>query len=259
MRGTWYCWLVVCALCATLGCRRPSSEWNGSWELNSSKSSYQSPRFTIAISADGEYRWDNGYTSFTFRCDGKDRSIGNNRTQACIKRSRAVLDLIRKENGVKTRVNHWELSAGGRVLTLTAAVFSPTGSVATAQVFASRLSGADDFAGQWLDTTYLQQRAEMNLILDNQVLHIDYPNAGQHIDAPLDGVDTAVQGAQAPDETTYAVWLAGRREFRTLAKRNGKVLFQGSLDLSGDGKIITDSWWNPGQTTGKGTLVYEKK
>ncbi|MGP8175820.1 MAG: hypothetical protein ACLP7O_14905 [Terracidiphilus sp.] len=99
----------------------------------------------------------------------------------------------------------------------------------------------------------------MTLRFDNQALHIDYPSTGQHIDAPLDGAEAAVRGPNVPEGTTYAARLAGRREFLTLTKRNGKVLIQGSLDLSGDGKIITDSWWNPGQPSGKGTLVYEKK
>jgi hypothetical protein len=124
---------------------------------------------------------------------------------------------------------------------------------------ASRISGSNDFAGQWRDTSYLQRRAEMTLRLDSQALHISYPNAKLDIDLPFNGVDAAVRGPLAPDGTTYAVRRAGRREILSLTKRNGKVLTQGSLELSSDGRTITDSWWNPGQPTGKGTLVYEEK
>ena len=253
-------WVVFCALAATLvGCRAPSPDWNGTWKLNPSKSSYQGPVVTISISADGEYRYDDGGSSFTFRCDGKDRPIGNNRTQACVKGSATTLDLTRKENGAKTNAYHWELSADGKVLTATATAFRPSGPVTTSQVVASRNSGSSGFAGQWRDTSYLQRHADMTLRLDSQTLHLSYPIAGQHVDAPFDGVDAAVQGPHAPEGVTYAVRLAGRREIRTLTKRSGKALTQGSLQLSDDGRVITDSWWNPGQPNGKGTFVYEKK
>jgi hypothetical protein len=55
------------------------------------------------------------------------------------------------------------------------------------------------------------------------------------------------------------VRLAGRREILTLAKLNGKAITQSSLELSRDGRIITESWWNPGHPTDKSTFVYEKK
>ena len=227
--------------------------------MNPSKGNFQGPIFTISISADGEYRYDDGSSSFTFRCDGKDRPIGENRTRACVKSSATVLDLTQKENGVKTSANHWELSAGGKILTSTATAFRPSGPVTTSQMVASRISGSNDFAGQWRDPSYLERHADMTLRLDSQTLHIGYSSAGQYIDAPLDGVDAAVHGPHAPEGMTYSVRLAGRREILTLAKRNGKPLIQGSLELSGDGRVITESWWNPDRPTDKGVFVYEKQ
>ncbi len=170
-----------------------------------------------------------------------------------------MLDRTRKENGVKTNAYHWELSADGKVLTTTATAFRPTGTVITGQMVASRVSGSDDFAGQWRVPGSLQRHADMTLSLDSQTLHIGYPNAGQYIDAPLDGADAAVRGSHAPEGLTYAVRLVRRREISTLAKRNGKVLEQDSLELSNDGKVITYTWWNPDRPTDKGTLVYERK
>jgi hypothetical protein len=121
------------------------------------------------------------------------------------------------------------------------------------------MSGSNDFAGRWRDTSFLQQHADLTIRLDSQYLHIGYLGAGQYIDAPLDGVDAAVHGPYAPEGTTYAARLAGRREFLTLRKHNGKVFTQGSLELSKDGRTITDSWSNPDRPDDKGTLVYEKE
>jgi hypothetical protein len=79
-----------------VGCRAPSPDWNGTWKLNPSKSNFQGAIFTISISADGEYRFDDGGSSITYHCDGKDRPIEKNRTRACVKISAAALDLTQK-------------------------------------------------------------------------------------------------------------------------------------------------------------------
>lgn len=258
MRNAWLGWVVLCALAFISGCRTPSPDWNGTWKLDRSKSNFQGTIFTISISADGEYRYDDGTSSFTFRCDGKDRPIGENRAESCVRSSSTTLARTRRENGVETNAYLWELSDGGEVLTLTGTAFRPAGPVVAAQIVASRMSGLNGFAGQWRDMSYLQQHADMTLRLDSQKLHIGYPDAGQHIDAPLDGADAPVQGPHVPEGMTYSAHLVGRREILTLSKHNGKSIIQGSLELSGDGRVITDSWWSPGHPTDKGRLVYEK-
>jgi hypothetical protein len=197
MRDAWLGWVVFCALFATQGCQAPSPDWNGTWKLNPTKSSFQGQVLTISIAAGGEYRFNEGNWSDTFSCDGRDRPIGNNRTLACVKSGVTALDITLKENGAKTRATHDELSTDGRVITTTVTEFRPNGPVITSQIIFSRLSGSNGFAGQWRDTNYLQQHADMTLKLDNQALHIDYPDAGQHIDAPLDGVDAEVHGPHA--------------------------------------------------------------
>ena len=258
MRNVWLGWIVFCAFAAAQGCRAPSPDWNGTWKLNLAKSSFQGQVLTISMSADSEYRFDEN-SSHTIRCDGKDRPIGNNRTLVCVRSGVTVLDITQKENGVKTRATHDELSADGKVFTTTVTEFRPNGPVITSQIIFSRLSGSNNFAGQWRDTSYLQQRAAMTLRLDSQALHIDYPSAAQLIDAPLNGVEAAVRGPHAPEGTTHAVRPAGNRKFLIVAKRNGKVFSQGSLELSKDGRTITDSWWNPDRPADKATLVYDKR
>jgi len=262
MRNAFFNWMIFCALTAAFGCRAPSPAWNGTWKLNPSKSSLQGQAFTISVSSDGEYRYYDrvvGLAGFTFRCDGKYRPMGKTRSEACVKSSATALDLIRKENGVKTNAYHWELSSGGRILTLTTTAFRPNGPVVTARIVVSRMSGSNGFAGQWRDTSYLQRYADMTLRTDSRTLSIGYPSAGQYIDAPLNGTDAVVRGPQAPEGMTYEVSAGGKREFLILTKSSGKVLTQGSLELSGDGRLIVDSWWNPGRPNDKSTFVYEKQ
>jgi hypothetical protein len=262
MRNARFGCIIFCALAATSGCRALSPDWNGTWKLNVPKSSFQDQAaITISISADGEYRYDDGFVGNTFRCDGEYRPIpiGNNRTQACVKSSATTLDRTRMENGVKTNTYHWELSAGGTILTATATAFHPSGPVIMGQVVAMRISGSNDFVGEWKDTSFLHPPSELTLRLDSQYLHISYPSVGNYVDAPLKGADAAVQGPLAPEGVTYSVQLAGRREISTLTKRDGKTFTQGYFELSDDGRVITESWWNPNRPADKSTFVYEKK
>ncbi|HEX4067152.1 MAG TPA: hypothetical protein VHZ09_14110 [Acidobacteriaceae bacterium] len=249
-----YCLFVV----AVAGCQTPSQDWNGTWKLDTGKSSYQGQVLTISLSPDGEFRFDEN-SSHILRCDGKERPIGNNRTQACVMSGATVLKITVKHDGAKTVTTRDELSDEGRIFTTTRTEYQSNGSPTESQLVFSRLSGSTGFAGKWRDTSYLQQHAEMVLRLDHRTLHIDYPSVGQHIDAPLDGVDVPIQGPRTLPGSTYAVRLAGQRELTTTARRNGKIFTQGSLELSRDGKIISDSWWEPDRPDIKGTLLYEKQ
>jgi hypothetical protein len=251
-------WFAFCALVVTSGCRTPSPSWNGTWKLNPSKSSFSGTIITISISPDGEYRYDDGTVSKTSRCDGQYRPIGNNRLQACVKNSTTTLDMTRMENGVKTNTYHWELSADGKVFTATATALRPSGPVVTGQLVALRISGSKGFAGQWRDVSFLKSHPDLTLSVDRQYLHIDYPSAGQYVDAPLNGADAAMYGPHAVAGTTYGIQRAGEREFLILSKRNGKILSQQSLTLSNDGRVVTYSWWDPNRPANKTTLVYER-
>jgi hypothetical protein len=261
MRNARFGCIIFCALATISGCRVLSPDWNGTWKLNVPKSSFRDQVITISVSADGEYRYDDGFVSDTHRCDGEYRPmpIGNNRTQACVKSSATTLDSTRMENGVKTNTYHWELSPGGKTLTMTATAFHPSGPVIMGQLVATRISGSNDFAGDWKDTGFLQPPPELTLRLDSHYLHISYPNRGKDVDVPLNGADAAVHGPLAPEGMTYSVQSAGRREISILTKRNGKPSKQGSLELSGDGRVVIESWWAPGHPAEKSRFVYEKE
>ncbi len=249
---------LLCLLGVMVGCKAPVRDWNGTWKLNLTKSSYQSTAVTISTSADGEYRNDDGVVS-TFRCDGKYRSIGQHREENCVKSSAITLDRTVTENGVKTKTFHWEMSAGGRILTSTAIKFGPDGPVVMGQLVLSRMSGSNDFAGQWQNATPLQRDAELTLRVDGEFLHIGYPRAGQFVDVPLSGAEATVYGSNASAGVTFAVQKVGERRYLIVGKVNGKPYKRETLELSNDGRIVTVSWSNADKPIPNATLIYEKE
>ena len=134
MRGALFTLTILFALVAVSGCRTASSGWDGTWKINTLKSSYNSRIITISILTNGDYRYDAGDLSFVFRCDGKDRAVAKDHTEACVKRSSTSLELIRKEHGVETNTHDWVLSANGMVFTSTTRTLRPNGAVVTGNI-----------------------------------------------------------------------------------------------------------------------------
>ena len=259
MRNFWLSGVALCRLFGAQGCRAPSPDWNGTWKVNIAKSSFQSPLLTITVSPNDEYHLTEGNSTHDLRCNGKDQPVGKSRTVVCVKQGDTVLNITQMEGGIKTLTTRDELSTDRKTFTITTTEFRSNGPVTTSRMMLSRLSGSDGFGGQWRDTSYLQQHAEMNLRLDKQALNIDYPDAGQSIDAPLNGVDVPVGGPRAVTGSTIAVRLIGKRDLVLITKLHGQVFSQSSLKLSGDRKSLIYSSSKPDQSVHENMLVYERK
>ena len=246
---------------AALGWSMASPVWNGTWKLNASKSTIPGPSFSITISPTGEYHYDNGTYSYSFRCDGKQYSQGPNRMISCLQTSAFVMDTTSKENGGKVSPAHihWQLSADGKTLTSKETSIQADGSVKPRELVYSRTSGSNGFAGGWRDTRRMESKPLLQLALNKRSLHIAFSEIGQYIDAPLDGSDAPVHGPGAPQGLTVAITPHGPQEFLTLQKVGGKIIHQGSLRLSADGRTLVEEYWHPSAPDQKATLVYEKQ
>jgi hypothetical protein len=178
----------------------------------------------------------------------------------CVKNGAKVLDIVVNENGVKATDTLNELSADGNVCTVSVTKFQPSGAPTVFQVVYSRLSGSsNDFAGRWLEASWFVNHAEMSLRLDDQTLRIAYPNGSEYTEAPLNGVDGVMHGPRVSNGTTLAIRPEGSRKFIYQSKRDGEIITQGFLELSLDGKTVTDTWWSPDHPAEPATLVYEKR
>lgn len=258
MGGARFGLIAFCIFLTISGCRARAPNWDGTWSLNPSKSSFQGLMMTISISGNNEYHYDDGVVSISFRCDGKLRSIGNNRAQKCVQTSPTALDQTLMKNGVKASTIRWELSAGGKVFTSTATLFGSDGAVVRHQLVASRISGSNSFVGQWQDRSVFQNYSGRILRLDNQYLHIGSPNSGKFVDVPLDGTPATMYGDSGLAERTYRVHRIGPGGLEIVGTLNGHAVSEESLKLNNDGSVIIGSWWNPSRPTDKATLYYEK-
>jgi hypothetical protein len=254
------CWILAGALSmAALGCSRVSPDWNGTWKLNEAKSSIPGPTFVITVSPGGEYHYEGGTSSYNFRCDGKDYSTRPNRTLSCVQTGAFVMDTTSKENGAKIATAHWELSADGKMLTISGTSIQADELPKSREVVYSRTSASTGFAGGWRDPKHLESTPPLLLALTDRTLHIAFSGSGQYMDVPLDGSDAPMHGPGVPQGLTMAITSHGSREFLTLKKMAGQTINQGSLRLSADGRTLVEEYWKPSRPDEKASLVYEKQ
>lgn len=246
-------------LAALLARSAEPSAWNGTWKLNESKSNIPGPSFGLTILPTGEYHSENGTYSFNFRCDGKEYPVTANRTTSCTQTGDLVMDTATKEGGKAVGTAHWSLSPDGKILTIKGTSIEPDGSVKPREKVYSRTFGSTGFVGGWTDTKRLESRPQMVLALNRQTLHIAFSEGGQYMDPPLSGADVACHGRGVPQGLTMAVRPNGPREFLTFKKFQGRVVNEGSLKLSADGRTLVEEYWAPNSPNQKATLVYEKQ
>lgn len=244
---------------SALGCFASPPVWNGTWKLNQSKSNIPGPSFSITLLPTGEYRSDNGTYNYNFRCDGKEYITRLSHTISCVQTSVSEMDTTSKEDGKKVGTAHWELSDDGKTLTVKGTATGADGAFKATERVYLRTSGSSGFAGGWRDTKRLESRPQLVLALNERSLHIAFSENGQYMDPPLDGTDAPCHGPSVPQNLTIAIKPNGPREFLTLRKLDGKVVNQGFLRLSVDGRTLVEEYWPPSRPDEKATLVYERQ
>jgi hypothetical protein len=246
-------WLVASV------CFASSPSWDGTWKVTKSSSTVPKPNFIITILSTGEYHFDDGVYTYNFRCDGKEYRVTASRTTSCTQKSASTMDKMRSEEGKQVDSQHWELSGDGKMLTVTTTSPKPDGSVKTVEKVYSPISRSSGFAGGWKDTKELESMPQLVSKLTERSFHMAFADGRQYMDPALDGSDAPVYGPNVPQGLTIAINAHGPLEFLTVQKLGGRVINQGVLKLSVDGRTLTDEYWTPDRPDLKATIVYEKQ
>jgi len=247
-------------LVTVTGCFFVPSPWNGAWKLDSAKSSMPLETFTLVQKPSGEYHWDRESVGYDFRCDGKDYPSYPGYSVSCLPEGDRSFQTTTKRNGVKIADYRWDVSADGKTLTIAWDYSEGKGPSHHSTRTYDRLSGDKGLAGAWRDTKPLELRPQfLQIRLGLRTLRFAYPQARQITELTLDGADAPVRSPSIASGFTMAIRPQGDREFATTFKSSGRIIHQGTLELSADGRTLTDTWWRPGQPDRKTVLVYQKQ
>lgn len=96
------------------------------------------------------------------------------------------------------------------------------------------------------------------IVLKGHALHESYPG-GQYADVTLDGADAAVHGPGIAAGSSISLKERSQRMLSLTKKLDGQVHSIGYLQISPDGRSLTESYWSPDRPDEKAMLVYEKQ
>jgi hypothetical protein len=260
--------LFLCAIALTFaGCHHTPSPWDGQWTLNTAKSHYTAPTFSVVISPSGEYHVDNGAFGYSFVCDGKEYPAASGHTTSCTQVSARAIALKGLADAVSTNAR-WELSADGQTLTITADRIQIDGSseddagrgvVKKQEKVFERISGSSGFTGQWRERNPLESLSKtVVLILNYSAFHFENAETGQVSDSRADNPATPIRGANQPEGFARSVQIHGPRELQTEDTFEGRVIRHTTWKVSDDGKTLYEESWAPERPAQKDLLVYQK-
>ncbi len=254
--------LLFCLTAAVLaGCHHIQSPWDGEWTLDESKSHFAAPTFTVAVSPEGMYHFDDGAIDYSFRCDGNPypTAAGTDSSISCTQTDPSTIILKEKTNGPDSTNTRWELSSDGRTLTTVARLIQIGGSTKDKRLIYARDSGKSGFSGRWKATRPFDSRPKtVVLILNFNSFHIENSDWGQFSDSRFGEPPTIIRGANQPFGFSRSVKLLAPREIQTEDTFSGRVILRTTWKVSDDGHTLSEESFVPTNPTQKNLLVYDK-
>jgi hypothetical protein len=237
-----------------------SSNWDGTWKLDAAKSRIYGPTLRISRSSDGVYHSSGRIGAANFDCDGKGHLVSKDDTISCTQRDADYLEISAFKNGSRISIAHWELSDHAKALTIQGTFFQPDGSTKTIESHFTRTSGAAGFVGGWRNRDLFQlQASTLRTDINNNALHIYYPERGIRVDVPIDGTSAAVNTPLFPSGATIALSKRGPQELSLITKLRGQTIYVEDWQIGVDGRSLTQSSWFAKTPNEKYVLVYMKE
>jgi hypothetical protein len=237
-----------------------SSNWDGTWKLDTARSRIYGPTLSISRSSDGVYHSSGRIGAADFDCDGKGHLVSRDVTILCTQRDTDYLEISAFKNGSRISIAHWELSDYAKALTIQGTFFQPDGSAKTMESHFTRTSGAAGFVGGWRNKDLFQRQASTLIAnINNNALHIYYPETGIRVDVRIDGTSAEVKTPLFPSGATIALSRHGPQEFSLITKLRGQIVYVEDWQIGVDGPSLTQTSWFAKTPNEKYVLVYIKE
>ena len=252
-----YCVCAVVALAAA-PCFGAGPSWDGTWKLNEAKS--KATGYTFTIEAKGNMMHISfGSVSYDFACDGKAYPTTEGQTLTCTGSPAEGYHNVTKFGDTVLYESHRMLSADGKTLTVKGTEKRPDGSTQDYTNVYRRESGTSGLVGKWRNVKAENGSGTMVITTKGDWIKMDLPEYKATLEGKMDGGYLAVTGPSVPPETWFTVKPDGPNRLRYSDKYKDKVLDEGTMTLSADGKTLVEEEWAPGKMNEKTTAVYERQ
>jgi hypothetical protein len=251
---------IACLVIVACKNRNRELDWNGSWKLNMSRSQAHGSYFTVGIAPNGVVTVTNEANSFNFQCNKKEFQNGAGHTTGCTPVNGGEWILKRRINGKVTGTFVWDISSDNETFVIRTTELRSDGTQGTSETTFDRRGGTNGFAGRWQEATPLKLRPKiLDVAVDGQRLHLEYPESGQYSDSPLDGSVVPIHGMHVRPGSAISVKAISPQEFQTQLMWSGQVIRKGTLVIGEDGRTLLQESWVPENPDEKDRLVYDKQ
>ena len=259
MRKLWLPFAALLSIAAAAPCFAAGSPWSGTWKEDIAKDKLTGD--TVVITAKGlGFHFSNGPIAYDFACDGKPYPTIGAGTIACTATSDGGNELVSATNGTIVSKQHRTFSTDSKLMNMKTTVIEADGSTSTVESVRRRKSGTTGLVGEWVDAKVAPTAPDvLTISVTGNMVHIEFLHSKMVVDAKLDGSDGKVVGPRVSPGTTYSYKSVSPNKLLFTGKLNGKVLAEGTLTLSPDGKSYTDVSWLAGKESEKTTEIFEKQ
>lgn len=253
-----YCACAAMALAAA-PCFAGGQSWNGTWKLNEAKSKTTGFTFTIDDKGNGMMHESDGATEYDFACDGKPYSTMMGHTTTCTGSAAAGYDSVGKVGDKVIYKSHRSFSPDGKTMTIHGTEMRPDGTTQEYTDVFQRESGTSGLVGKWRNVKAENGPGSMVIEMKGDWIKMTVPQYKATTEGKMDGSDLPLTGPTIAPGNSTAIKLAGPNKLQYTDKYQGKVLDEGTMTLSADGKTVMGEEWIPGKMNEKSTYVWERQ
>lgn len=233
----------------------------GTWMLNQQKSKLTGDTFVYKNAAEGMLHFSGGGVEYKFKADGKEYKDSLGYTIVWKEAGERAWDVETKLPGKSIFTTHTELSADGRTMTMVSKGTKPNGDPFESKAKAERITGKEGLVGTWQSKNLeLSSPSAMIIAADGaDGLAFSYPDFQLSFKVKLDGKDYPVAGPTVPPGAAASARKTGGRTIEMEFKKDGKAFSHDRMELSADGRTLTDSATVPGSKDKPTVAVYDKQ
>jgi hypothetical protein len=236
------------------------SPFVGKWKLDTEKSKMTGLQETIEDLGDNKFKFAFGDDVETIMFDGKDYPTKFGSTWSVTPDGNDQWKSIHKKDGKVTSTATWTLLDGGKEFSSVTDGTRADGSTYHSAFKAKRVAGESGLAGTW-EITEMKLGAPEDWEIqpyEGDGLSFVTPAAKEEDSVKFDGKDYPAKGPRVAPGSTYSAKSTGTNTMELYEKLSGKLMTTHQLELSTDGKTLTDKLTFPGVTKSE-VDVYERQ
>jgi hypothetical protein len=233
----------------------------GTWKLDAAKSHYAGFTYTMSQKPDGTIHVADGSIVYDFKVDGKDYPTFADRTTSWTKTGDNSYTSTVKAGGKVLSQSERVLSSDGKTMTVTVTGTHADGSSFKSTETLKKISGGSGLDGTWKDTRFVAHNQDTMVVSSPApgTLHIEYSANKAVVEGKLDGSPLTVTGPTVPPGATGTWKMPKPKMLEYTRAVQDKTIDQGVYKISGDGKTLTDTNWDPAAPKEKAEVVWEKQ